>query len=55
MPGHDLRAVEAGQVPQDTCAAGESSVIQLHLPLPSVGVSTGMERECQQNDGLAGG
>ena len=31
-------------------AVGET-VILLHPPLPVAGVSIGMERECQQNDG----
>ena len=35
-------------------AVGET-VILLHSPLPSVGVSIWMERGCQQNDGLADG
>ena len=34
-------------------AAVDETVILLHPPLPLVGVSTGMEREVQQNDGLA--
>ena len=36
-------------------AVGETSVILLHPPLPSVGVSIVMERERQQNDSLADG
>ena len=35
-------------------AAGESAIL-LHPPLPSAGVSIGMERGCQQNDSLAVG
>ena len=35
-------------------AVGET-IILLHLPLPSVGVSIGVERGCQQNDSLADG
>ena len=50
-----LRKVPSGrwvggnsQLPSgSTCAVGESSVILLQTPLPSVGVSTGMERGCQ--------
>ena len=33
-------------------AVGET-IILLHPLLPSVGVSIGMDRECQQNDSLA--
>ena len=36
-----------------TLAVGESSVILLHLPLPSVGVSIAMQRERQHNGRLA--
>ena len=36
-------------------AVGETFVILLHRPLPAAGVSTGMERGCQQNDSLADG
>ena len=35
-------------------AAGET-VILLHPPLPSAGVTIGMERGCQQNNSLADG
>ena len=38
-----------------TCAAGESSVILLHPPLPLVGVSIAMGRERQPNDSLVNG
>ena len=35
-------------------AVGET-VILLHPPLPLVGISTGINRGCQQNDSLADG
>ena len=39
----------------DTSLAVDESVILLHPPLPSVGVSKVMERERQQNDSLVNG
>ena len=41
------------EFPGSDLAAGESTVILLHPPLPSVGVSTRMGRERQQNDTLS--
>ena len=40
---------------QANLAIGETSVILLHPPLPSVGVSIWMARGCQQNDSLVNG
>ena len=42
------------ETPMCVVAVGET-VILLHPPRPLVGVSIGMERECQQNDSLADG
>ena len=58
-PVSDADAVAILQVGLRTfCAAviavGET-VILLHPPLPLVGVSIAMERECQQNNSLANG
>ena len=47
--------LDRGQLGQLGLVVGESSVILLHPPLPLVGVSIVMMRECQQNDSLADG
>ena len=52
-----LQEYEVGRAKASTTqvAVGESSVLLLHPPLPSVCVSIETRRECQQNDSLADG